>query len=138
VLRCSRSIILRFSGESCGSRLTGGLNLRRFGKGIIREHYGTLQKRAQSESDILEQCYKDATTDLERPRVADKRVDEICQCTTNRSIARFLLACLLAKTHQPIVDIRKPYTETGGAGCYSGRSYDEEFVSEFIVRYNRP
>lgn len=89
-------------------------------------------------SDILKRCYEDAATDLERRRVEDTRVDEICQCDTNRSITRFLLSCLLAKTHQPRVDIRKPYTEIGGTDCYSGRSYDEEFVSEFIVRHNLP
>ena len=68
----------------------------------------------------------------------DGRLDAICQYTTNRSIARFLLACLLAKTHQPRLDIRKPYTEIGSADCYSGRTYDEQFVDEFIAKYNLP
>jgi len=89
-------------------------------------------------SELLERCYQDAATDLERPRVKDERLDAICQCTTNRSVARFLLACLLAKLHKPEVDIRKPYTEIGDADCYSGRTYDEQFVAEFITKYDLP
>lgn len=36
------------------------------------------------------------------------------------------------------MDIRKPYTEIGDADCYSGRTYDEQFVAEFITKYDLP
>lgn len=56
----------------------------------------------------------------------------------NRAGVRALLACLLAKVHDPEVDIRKPYTEIGGPDSYSGRTYDERFITQFVVRYRLP
>ena len=49
-----------------------------------------------------------------------------------------MLACLLAKAHNPKVDIRKPYTEIGGTNSYSGRTYDELYLSAFINKYELP
>lgn len=51
---------------------------------------------------------------------------------------RLLLAALLAKIHHPQVDIRKPYTEIGDDDAYSGRTYDEGFVTTFIHKYQLP
>jgi DNA adenine methylase len=48
------------------------------------------------------------------------------------------LSCLLAKIHKPDVDIRKPYTEIGGSDSYSGRTYDEGYVSQFIAENDLP
>lgn len=51
---------------------------------------------------------------------------------------RLLLAALLAKIHHPHVDIRKPYTEIGDRDVYSGRTYDERYVTAFIHTYQLP
>jgi DNA adenine methylase len=48
------------------------------------------------------------------------------------------MACLVAKLSDPTLDIRKPYTEIGGAGIYSGRHYDEAFVTPFVFRHGLP
>jgi DNA adenine methylase len=67
-----------------------------------------------------------------------ERVEYICRNLQNRAGVRLLLACLLAKIHRPEVDIRKPYTEIGDSDCYSGRSYDETYVTQFINEHNLP
>jgi hypothetical protein len=38
----------------------------------------------------------------------------------------------------PKVDPRKPYTKIGSKDCFSGRSYDEQFIGGFITRHNLP
>ncbi len=48
------------------------------------------------------------------------------------------MASLLAKIHRPEVDIRKPYTEIGDDDTYSGRTYDESYVSTFINQHDLP
>jgi DNA adenine methylase len=40
--------------------------------------------------------------------------------------------CLLAKLHRPDVDIRKLYTEIGDPDAFSGRTYDERYITTFI------
>ncbi len=51
---------------------------------------------------------------------------------------RALLACLLAKVHRLQLDIRKPYTEIGTDDSYSGRTYEERYITPFIYRYDLP
>lgn len=48
------------------------------------------------------------------------------------------MACLVAKAHNPGVDVRKPYTEIGAPDAYSGRTYDERYVAPFITAHNLP
>jgi DNA adenine methylase len=48
------------------------------------------------------------------------------------------MACLVAHLSDPALDIRKPYTEIGGAGIYSGRYYDETFVAPFAFAHGLP
>lgn len=48
------------------------------------------------------------------------------------------MACLLAKLHRPDVDIRKPYTEIGDVDTFSGRSYDERYITAFINEHDLP
>ncbi len=67
-----------------------------------------------------------------------ERVDDICRCMSNRSGVRLLMACLLGKLHNPIVDPRKPYTEIGGNDSFSGRTYDERFLTPFIHEHRLP
>lgn len=66
------------------------------------------------------------------------RVETVCRNIQNRAGVRLLLACLLAKIHTPQVDIRKPYTEIGDSDAYSGRTYDEAYISAFINKYELP
>lgn len=50
-----------------------------------------------------------------------------------------LLTCALAKIHNPVFDIRKPYTEIGTADSFSGRAeYDEKYIGPFVARHNLP
>lgn len=72
------------------------------------------------------------------PADASQKVEMICRCLKNKAPIRFLMACLLAKTARPEVDIRKPYTEIGGADSFSGRVYDERFVEPFVAKYGLP
>jgi DNA adenine methylase len=58
--------------------------------------------------------------------------------SNNRAGVRLLLACALAKTLHPHVDIRKPYTEIEGTDSYSGRYYDETYIGPFINEYDLP
>ena len=51
---------------------------------------------------------------------------------------RLLMACMLAKVHRPEIDPRKPYTKIGSKDCFSGRSYDEQFIGGFITKHNLP
>jgi DNA adenine methylase len=66
------------------------------------------------------------------------RAEFVCRNLQNRSGIRALLACLLAKIHNPHVDVRKPDTEIGGTDAFSGRTYDERYISPFINKYKLP
>jgi len=57
---------------------------------------------------------------------------------SNRAGARLLMACLLGKLHRPDVDPRKPYTEIGSADSFSGRTYDEHYLTRFISEHRLP
>jgi DNA adenine methylase len=84
----------------------------------------------------------EATARLSEPFVDDSvmrgRVEFICRCIQNRAGARLLLAALIAKISNPGIDIRKPYTEIGGVDTYSGRRYDETYITPFINENNLP
>src|SRR5712692_285668 len=86
----------------------------------------------------LEHASKSPTTSLVSDQRIRKRVDLLCRNLQNRAGVRLLLASLLAKIHNPKVDIRKPYTEIGGPDTYSGRSYDESYISPFIHSHRLP
>lgn len=66
------------------------------------------------------------------------RVDYVCRCLSNRAGVRLLMSCLLAKLDVPSVDPRKPYTEIGTADSFSGRTYDERFLTAFITKNRLP
>ena len=67
-----------------------------------------------------------------------ERVEYVCRCMGNRAGVRLLMACLLAKLHRPEVDPRKPYTEIGSADSFSGRTYDERYLTAFINEHRLP
>ncbi len=91
---------------------------------------------------ILDAAFRRATCNIDRPVVKNadiiNKVDFVCRNLQNRAGVRLLLACLLAKVHKPAIDIRKPYTEIGDPDCYSGRTYDESYVSAFINQNQLP
>ncbi len=90
----------------------------------------------------LEQAFTRASTNLAKPFVRSKdvaeRVDYVCRCLQNRAGVRLLMACLLAKIERPDVDPRKPYTEIGDPDAFSGRSYDETYITHFINEHHLP
>jgi DNA adenine methylase len=92
--------------------------------------------------DILESLFEKANGDLSNSAVKSEalrqKIEQICRCNTNKAPIRFLMSCLLAKIHNPQVDIRKPYTEIEGGDTYSGRFYDERFVELLVHKYRLP
>lgn len=93
-------------------------------------------------AEFLERIYQAAigsgSKSVVRSAVVRGKVESVCRCSVNKAPIRFLLSCLLAKIHNPNVDIRKPYTEIEGEGTYSGRFYDEKFIEPLIRKYQLP
>ncbi|MBI5301819.1 MAG: restriction endonuclease, SacI family [Chloroflexi bacterium] len=91
---------------------------------------------------ILHRALACASVNLSRPLVKNKeirsRAEYVCRCLRNRAGVRLLMACLLAKIDRPQVDPRKPYTEIGSSDCFSGRSYDESYITHFINENRLP
>src|SRR3972149_2651904 len=87
-------------------------------------------------SKILSKILKNATEYSARKEVSDatirKNLEYVSTCISNRAGIRFLMSCLLAKVHKPSIDPRKPYTKIGSADSFSGRTYDERYITHFI------
>lgn len=94
-----------------------------------------------SPATILDLALRRASESVDKPLVRDRRAVEdiefVCRCS-NQAGTRFLMACLTAKLSDDALDIRKPYTEIGGVGIYSGRHYDESFVTPFVFKHKLP
>lgn len=92
--------------------------------------------------EILEDALTLASSQASRSSVITNeiqdRLDFVCRCGSNRATIRLLMACLLVKIQRPEVDPRKPYTEIGGQDSFSGRSYDEAYITPFINKYRLP
>lgn len=92
--------------------------------------------------EILQGIQQRAAATLNTSVVTDpvirERVDYVCRCMSNRAGARLLMSCLLGKLDKPNVDPRKPYTEIGGAESFSGRTYDERYLTKFINEHRLP
>jgi len=99
-------------------------------------------KKPQTPEQILLGIYKRAVANLQNTVITDnairERVDYICRCMSNRAGVRLLMSCLLGKLDNPKVDPRKPYTEIGGKDSFSGRTYDEQYLTAFINKYRLP
>jgi hypothetical protein len=93
-------------------------------------------------SGILAAALRRAVANLNEPTISQpdilQRIIRVSRNASNRAGVRVLLACSLAKVHDPLVDIRKPYTEIGDPDAYSGRTIDEAFVTEFINQQQLP
>lgn len=93
-------------------------------------------------SERLEQILVDAVSSPVERKVRSienrSRLERVCQSQSNRACIRLLMACLLAKLDRPELDPRKPYTEIGTPDAFSGRSYDEQYLSSFIQVHRLP
>ena len=93
-------------------------------------------------SKLLEASLKRAQKNLGHSFIHDEeiaaRIAAVVNCPSNRAGVRLLMACMLAKAHRPEIDPRKPYTKIGSKDCFSGRSYDEQFIGSFITKHNLP
>jgi hypothetical protein len=90
---------------------------------------------------ILETIYERAISAKETVisnAVIRERVDYVARCMSNRAGIRLLMSCLLGKLDRPTVDPRKPYTEIGGNDSFSGRTYDERYLTKFINEHRLP
>ncbi len=91
---------------------------------------------------ILSIAFQRASEGLDKSLIEDidmaNDIEFVCRNVQNRAGTRLLMASLLAKIHRPEVDIRKPYTEIGDDDTYSGRTYDESYVSTFINQHDLP
>ncbi len=96
----------------------------------------------QTPNEILRVAYTKASIQIHDTFIADikirTRIEAICRNLRNRACARFLLATTLMKVYRPEVDIRKPYTEIGDPDAYSGRTFDEAYVTSFVAQYSLP
>lgn len=93
-------------------------------------------------AEILAAAFRRAGASLAQTLISEPsmrlRVERIGQNESNGAIVRLILAATLAKEYRPELDIRKPYTEIGGADSYSGRTYDEQYVTAFIFEHSLP
>ncbi len=98
--------------------------------------------RQHTPEQILEAIHDRAATTPKKTVITNaeirQRVDYVCRCMSNRAGVRLLMSCLLGKLHNPGVDPRKPYTEIGGNDSFSGRTYDERFLTTFINQHRLP
>lgn len=92
--------------------------------------------------EILQGIQQRAEATLSATVIADlkirERVDYVCRYMSNRAGVRLLMSCLLGKLDRPNVDPRKPYTEIGGTDSFSGRTYDERYLTKFINEHRLP
>lgn len=97
---------------------------------------------ANDPSAILALAFQRASASGNTPLVQDleivEQIELIARNTQNRACVRCTLACALAKVHAPGVDIRKPYTEIGDSDAFSGRTYDERYILDFITEHELP
>lgn len=92
--------------------------------------------------EILANVLNRASKDISKSVISDhdisSRVEYVCRQISNRACTRLLMACLLAKIDRPHVDPRKPYTEIGDPDAFSGRSYDEKYITHFVYENRLP
>jgi DNA adenine methylase len=74
---------------------------------------------------------------IENP-ISAARIEMVYRDVTNRARWGSFWRVPWPKVHQLTIDIRKPYTEIPGKGTYSGRTYDEQYITAFINTHNLP
>ncbi len=94
-----------------------------------------------SPTDILDAAFRRASSNLSTPIISNSEIVKQISFVARSKIGagvRLILACSLAKVHNPALDIRKPYTAIGDGDSYSGRDYDETYITPFINRHKLP
>jgi hypothetical protein len=93
-------------------------------------------------TELLNLALQQALDQINNPLLTDSRIlsqiELVCRSIQNRACVRFLMACCLAKIYRPEVDIRKPYTEIGTSDSFSGRTYDERYITAFVIEHKLP
>jgi hypothetical protein len=86
---------------------------------------------------ILDVAFQQAEASIGQSIVSSQaiaeKIDYVCRYVGNRAVVRLLLACSLAAIHRSDIDIRKPYTEINTPDSYSGRYYDENFITALFA-----
>jgi hypothetical protein len=92
--------------------------------------------------DILSNVLKRASENITQSFIGNtdirERVEYVCRQMSYRACARLLMACMVATIDRPDVDPRKPYTEIGDNDAFSGRSYDEKYITRFVHDHRLP
>lgn len=92
--------------------------------------------------ELLQAVLDRANATLDRSTIEDaairNRIDYVCRCMANRAGVRLLMAATLGKLHNPKLDPRKPFTEIGTPDSFSGRTYDERYITKFITDLRLP
>lgn len=94
-----------------------------------------------SPSEHLERLLAAAQKEPERQDIINPanrdRLAFVCGSPVRAGI-RLLMASLLATIDKPNRDPRKPYTEIGTADSFSGRTYDEAYITPFVQAHRLP
>lgn len=97
---------------------------------------------AEKPLQILERLYAKVEHAQDTPIIGDtavrERIEYIARCLTNRAGVRLLMACMLGKIDRTHVDPREPYTQIEGDASFSGRTYDERYITQFINNNKLP
>jgi SacI restriction endonuclease len=90
-------------------------------------------------NEILDTAFRRALG-ANTPLIADHAVlDRVIRISSvQHALTRLILACVFAKSHNPKLDARKPYTQIGTADAFSGRTYDEKYLTAFIFAHELP
>ncbi len=110
---------------------------------LLMRNYWLMETNSMNDpAEIVDRLLKRAAADLSNPAIKHKetlaRVENVCRQISNRACTRLLMACTLAKIDRPEIDPRKPYTEIGTDDAFSGRTYDERYLTHFINAHNLP
>ena len=101
---------------------------------------GPQNQQRETLAIILDRIYQRAAAAITTSFIVDADLREKVHFIARNRIGadvRVLMACTLAKIHEPAKDIRKPYAVLG-EDSYSGRHYDEHAIAEFIAKYRLP
>jgi DNA adenine methylase len=93
---------------------------------------GVVTTPAQILETLLTRAMSDLGNPLIKEREVQNRIEFVVRQLANRACTRLLMSCTLAKLDRPNVDVRKPYTEINTEDSFSGRTYDERYITHFI------
>jgi hypothetical protein len=86
---------------------------------------------------VLDEMFAEAEKSLEVRSITGviaDRIEFVATCLANRAGVRLIMSCMLAKIDNPAVDPREPVKKIGSETCFSGRKYDERYLTDFITK----